>query len=241
MLETYLDESDNPIHKRFSVGALVIDQASKGNLLKELDSLTSSIAFSSGKDPHFRLELHGVNVYNGNKQWRGIPTRLRLHAYRKTLEITCRNAIGFIVKPINYDVLRYRDPHHLAMLWALERVQDIASDRSTSSLLFADRKPESEKGLRQAFEKARIIGTGGWRSTRLSRIDENVSFQDSSHNRLIQACDMALFIHHREVFDRLQHGSDLSTLPPDKAKSIVATRELNRIITPIKRSLPPWP
>jgi hypothetical protein len=240
MLETYLDESDNSIHKVFAVGALVVHQESRPIIWSELDEICRSVARQTGKAPGEPLELHGVNVYGGGKDWKGIPRRLRFYAYKKTFETITKHAIRFIVKPINYQEI-WRDPHHLAMLWALERVQDIAARRSTESLLFADRKPEAEQGLRQAFDSARITGTRGWRPTRLTRIKEEVSFEESSLNRLIQACDMALFIHHRRVFDQAEYEANPEKITPERAKSIAATKELARILEPIKSSLSPWP
>lgn len=240
MLETYLDESDNSHHKLFSVGALVIEQEARETISQRLDSICGTVAARLENPSLTTAELHGINVFGGEKEWDLVPPRLRINTYGKVLEVLRDHAIRFIIKPIRYETL-WRDPHHLAMVWALERVQDIAADRQTESLLFADRKPEAEHGLQLAFRAAQLNDTRGWRPTRLTRIKDKVNFVDSSTDRLIQACDMALFIHHRRIFDQLAYADKMEVLSPGKRKSIEAVRKLDSIIWPIRSALATWP
>ena len=55
--------------------------------------------------------------------------------------------------------------------------------------------------LQDAFSLAKVLGTGGYRSSSLNRLDQKIVFVDSKDSRLIQACDLILFILMRNRLD----------------------------------------
>jgi hypothetical protein len=237
MLYAIMDESFEERLKIFSVGILVFEEKSLSGIEEDLNGLCGILEKDHSIEPS--LELHGADMLHARGNWKQIPPRKRIYIYDQALQLIRKRAVKFIVKPINYGKLIHKDPHELSFLWGLERVQELAAKKNTKAKLIADQKPEAEKGLKLAFKRAKLKGTGGWRPSDLSRLDDNVDFQDSKKSRLIQACDLVLYIRSRVVFD--QFGEGLKERTPDKIKSIEATKRLYGIIQPITTILSIWP
>jgi len=188
----FVDESWQDELGIFCAGILVVEHKNINPLEKDLENLVSlSLADLPTAS---NLELHGYDIFQKKEDWGKVALRKRIWIYKNAIRAICRRAKSFIVKPIAYKKLHYRDPHELSLLWGLERVQEEALNYQDTVKIIADAKPESETGLQKAFEYAQRVGTGGYRSSSLSRLDQTIVFKDSKESKLIQACDLALYI-----------------------------------------------
>lgn len=224
MLQAFLDESEQRELNIFAAGILLIKCENiiplTNNLEKLSRDMTDQIERENKSD--FSLELHGYDIFHRKGGWKNFHPRERISAYGTAVELINQKIERFIVKPIDYERLTVRDRHVLSMTYGLERVQKIADHRQIEKVkITADKKPESERMLQQAFDRVKMFGTGGYRSSNLNRLDEKINFVDSKDSRLIQACDLILFILMRNMLEE-KRGEN---------KSGKATKEICEKIT----------
>lgn len=213
MLQAFVDESEQRELKIFAAGILLIKCENIIPLTNDLEKLSRDMTdqIEEGDKPDFSLELHGYEILQRKRGWEKFATWQRIWVYNKAVELIDQKIEKFIIKPINYENLRIRDPHEISMSYGLERVQDIAAHQNIEKVkITADKKPESEKMLQDALNGVKIFGTGGYRSSDLKRLDKEISFVDSKDSRLIQACDLILYILMRNMLENKKGGEDSS-------------------------------
>ena len=208
MLQAFVDESEQRELTTFAAGILLIKCENIIPLTNDLEKLSREMTdqIEEGNKPDSSLELHGSEIFHGKGAWGNFAPRQRIWCYNKAVELIDQKIEQFIIKPINYEKLRQRDPHEMSMTYGLERVQDIAARQHIEKVkITADEKPESEKMLQDAFSLAKVLGTGGYRSSSLNRLDQ-INFVDSKDSKLIQACDLILFILIRNMLEEKRGG-----------------------------------
>ncbi|ANY06187.1 DUF3800 domain-containing protein [Pseudonocardia sp. HH130630-07] len=208
MLLAYLDESYTDTH--YFIGALVVGEAAARPLTADLDAVLARAAANyPGID--VSLELHAHELVGAKGGWKPMARmlRARIGIYEQVLTAIARHDARFIVQGI--DRAKHsrlysapQNPHSLALTWTMERVNEYARqiERGTATptfaLLLADEVDQRDEHRRNLWTAQRT-GTWGYRAQVLDRIVDTIYFTPSHSSRLLQAADLATFVHRRRT------------------------------------------
>ena len=178
------------------------------------DGLSEVLKEAARTVGHPISELHGHPIFHGEGEWEGAPPAVRISLYRQAMRAVGRQDVHIFISGVDVRGLAQRygakawHPHDVVLRHLLERVNDHAELRREPALVIADELGRDDR-LRHRTTLAHVksVGTGGIRSSKLSRIVDTIHFAPSQHSRLLQAADLVAFLHQR----RLHH--DDSTAP----------------------------
>jgi hypothetical protein len=197
MLLAYVDESYTPDY--FYLGSVVVDGVAAKRIEDGLNEVMHDYRGQFGLTAS--TELHGHPLFQGREGWSGVPTRVRINVYDRSMGVIGSSGARVILRGMNVrrQRERYNDPHppHEVVLGhLLERVNTYAGGERAHALILADEVHAQERH-RTNFRGFRDGGTPGYRSSTLPRLLDTIHFAPSHHSRLLQAADLVTFMHRR--------------------------------------------
>ena len=152
-------------------------------------------------------ELHGYELFQGERWWKGVPPRARIAVYGKALDSIAEHSTALVLRgvhsaglPLRY---AYPDPPHTVVLsHLLERVHEFVAQQKEQVLVIADEVGEQARH-RADLDIYRRKGTPGYRGKKLTTIVDTLHFAPSHASRLLQAVDLVTFLY-RRVYDHTE-------------------------------------
>lgn len=201
MLLAYVDESYTDHF--FFLGALVVTSGDQICFIEEgLDALIEEFRESGAADLPDDVELHGYEMFQGADGWSSVPVRVRIAMYRRALRIVRESGAKVYLRGMDCERQRERyatpwPPHEVVLDFVLESMQARAARDDDYVLVVADEVHTSERH-RTNFRFAKRRGTfGNYKSSKLARIVDTIHFAPSHHSRMLQAVDLATYLHRR--------------------------------------------
>ena len=197
VLLAYVDESYTDNH--FFLGVVVVDGESAARLERTLNDIVASYAGQFGLSPD--TELHGYELFQGEKAWSAVPTRVRINVYARAMNAIGASGARVILRGMDCkrqrERYKYPDPPHEVVLGhTLERINALARGRHDWALVLADEVHTDERH-RTNFRDFRRTGTPGYLSSKLPRLLDTIHFGPSHFSRGLQAADLVTFMHRR--------------------------------------------
>ncbi|MGN2640954.1 DUF3800 domain-containing protein [Nocardia takedensis] len=202
MLLAYIDET----YKRgneFWVSALVCPGDAVPAITAALDAVVARAVakFSVLSED---AELHGYELDAGSGHWAPLKTmaRARVGVYQEAIQtIASFDELawfrgGMIERKLGWNETNGGNPHEWALKFLLERVNSHADKAGEPVLCICDEVPNRDI-YRRHLQDYRRYGTGGYASSKLSRIADTLHFAPSCHSRMVQAADMVTYVLNR--------------------------------------------
>lgn len=201
VLLCYIDESYSAAH--YYLAALVCPEDQALGLAAVLDAVVEKTAASfDGVSPD--AELHGYDIFQGIKDWEPLAKmpRARIAVYDQALAAIGAHQVQVVIEGIHpTSRLHSREPHSVLMCWMLERLDTLAARRGELVLVIADEPggQAQQSEYRADLSTYRAVGTGGWKSRRITTVVDTLHFAPSESSRLVQAADLIAFLWHRRA------------------------------------------
>lgn len=215
MLLAYADESYT--RERYYIAAVVVDGAMVGKLSRALDQVVEETADDHG-GVHTRAELHAHDLVGGSGDWfRLAPKiRVRIGVYQRALDALVDHDTKIIYRGVDIPALDARypgghdHPHSIALNFLIEDLDAYAAREGEYALLIADEVGDQNQYRRDLWSYQQS-GTWGWKSRQITRVVDTIHFAPSHASRLVQAADLAVFLHrrirtHQETDQRAQRA-----------------------------------
>lgn len=197
MLFAFIDESYTD--DRYWIAAVVIHVDHIGQLS---DALAQSAHYASTFGVPLGTEFHGHRIMNGLDGWESIhrKTRAAGQIYRHAARAIATTPARLYFEGVDISLLnrryRYPDPPHLIVLrHVLERVNQYAASQRDTVVVICDEVQGSDDHARK-FGEYKLIGTPGFRSSRLQSL-EQIMFANSEQSPGLQAADLAVYLQRR--------------------------------------------
>lgn len=198
MLLCYLDESYTK--NRYYIAALVVPQESVSPLAGALDEVVRQ----AHRNYHVPRdgELHGHEVFHGEKIWRGVHPRQRIGVYNDAFQaIADHPDVGILLRGVDSKRLRERytspyPPHQVVLMHTLEQIDATAKAAGDLALIIADEVDGQSDHRRQLWEWQHYA-TEGYLARQIAYVIDTMHFVPSCDNRLVQAADLIAFLHRR--------------------------------------------
>ena len=181
------------------MAALICSGAGAQQLTRGLDEVVEQAVGDYGVDS--QAELHGYELFQGERWWDGVPVRARIAVYGAALDVIGEHCETIILRGIHSAGLRERykhpeEPHSLVLLHLLERINEYGMRHQEHLLVIADEVGEQARH-RSDLALYRRRGTWGYRSAQLTQIVDTLHFAPSHASRLLQAVDLVVFLYRR--------------------------------------------
>ncbi|WP_434168940.1 DUF3800 domain-containing protein [Clavibacter michiganensis] len=160
-------------------------------------------------------EFHGHELMGGSGDWLNFRGKHREAAgtYAAALDVARRAGVVYIFRGM--DRVRHRErysnpypPHGIVLAHLLERINDHhrqhCGPEEPGVRVVADDIATHEEHQRE-FRSYQTLGTPGYRSSILERIQAPIEFASSAENDGLQAADMAVYLHRRRHTIRETH------------------------------------
>lgn len=201
MLFAYIDESERDSLAYF-LGALVCTLEQAQFISTSLVGLIGAFAHDFPKvDPD--SEFHGSSIMRAAEEpWRSIPIGARFWLYSKALRIVAESHATALIEGVNVSKLVARNyvrpfsPREIAFNYLLEKVDARGKFSNSMVQLIADDHHTSEISASN-FRSYQLIGTFGYKSSKLPNLLSPIEFVDSKSDRVLQASDMVTYIFNR--------------------------------------------
>lgn len=210
MILAYLDESGNtgadltdesqPFHY---VGALLVPEGAWSTTKAAIGTIVEFATASGYEGDASHCELHGKEILQGNRGWRGVSITNRLAIFSRCLDVMETHDLQMVRGGCNKRLLRERDvkthhPHSIALWLCLERVALVARRTGQLAVMIADDCGSSHKELsRQTLLRYRRDGAPFGSTVDFSCLVEVIHFMPSHDSPHIQVCDVAMYIQQR--------------------------------------------
>lgn len=201
MLIAYLDESYD--QDQYFIGAAVADMSAWEQVedgFAKLRALNNGLHGTS-----LTAEFHGHCIMGGRDDWKVLRGKHREAAalYESALRIARDAGVKYMLRGVDVARLnaRYRypeHPHKVVLGHLLERINEycVQTAQADRCIVIADEVSGQEQ-YRRHFEEYQLIGTPGYRSSRLARIDAPIQFARSDLVDGLQTADLAVYLHRR--------------------------------------------
>lgn len=149
------------------------------------------------------VELHGSTMMRAaDPPWRSVPLLIRFRIFEEVLQAVRDSGARVYIEGI--DVRRQlargyptlMAARELAFSHILERLNDCCHPGEPEIKVLADDHHTAEIS-RSNFNRYRVAGTYGYRSSRLRHVHPRIEFIESHTDRLLQAADMVTYIYNR--------------------------------------------
>lgn len=199
MLHAFIDESEYK-DKYFILTALIVKDENLEALNNDLASLIFDYALTTGTS--FDAELHGHDLMQQKKDWKGVPLNITASIYKRALGIVNKHASALFVETIDRECQRrkYTNPYNhrtIAIGYILERVHEYAFRVNDEATAYLDDHYTAPEG-RKEFIQYKAMGTFGYKSSKLSTIKE-LDFYDSRTLMGLQGADLCCYIYQRKL------------------------------------------
>jgi len=148
-------------------------------------------------------ELHGAQIFQGQKGWRQVSIENRLAVMEKCAETVEKHNVKIAFGGCNKQLLKrtYSQPHHphdLATWLCLERVARYANARNELTVLIADDcSPDHKRLSRGALSRYRTYGAPFGPTVNFDCLLDTIHYMSSSESPHIQLSDVLLYIFQR--------------------------------------------
>jgi hypothetical protein len=188
----YIDETHNADSYWICAAVVPVEniRPAQAALVAVAEEAATAYAISSP-----RPELHGHDLFHGERDFYGVPPRARVDVYAKALDILAAAEPRIVLRGVRRPEIRMLSPHRLAWRYAIESVDELGG--AGPILVVADEHAETEAALRGDIRSYISYGTGGWRPREIVNVLPDLRFIDSRMNSLLQATDLAAFLHQR--------------------------------------------
>lgn len=201
MLLTYVDESYTK--ERYFIAALLVPEIEASSLTRALDTIVTDASHAYGRVSS-RAELHGYDLFSGKGDWLQLAgeIRVRIGVYNKAFQAIADHDVHVIIRSVDIPRLDKRyptghnHPHSIVLTHLLERIDECAAAMDQLALVIADEVSDQDDYRRDLWDYQRS-GTGGYRSSKLTRIVDTIHFAPSRASRLVQAADLVAFMARR--------------------------------------------
>ncbi|WP_290599303.1 DUF3800 domain-containing protein [Lawsonella sp.] len=197
MYHAFIDESECGTH-HFFLTALIVNDANLDSLNSALDGLMLIASMTeTGKHLDPTTELHGYDMMQQKRDWKGQPLRFCASIYKQALGITRAFADAVYTEGIDRKHLERRygsrayDPRSIAISYLLERVNEYCIRKNDTVVAILDDHYTAPEG-RKSFIRYKDQGTFGYRSSCLPQI-MSIDFRDSRSIRALQAADLCCY------------------------------------------------
>lgn len=213
MLFAFIDESYT--QERYYVAAVVVDA---DDISKIAAGVSRAAEYAMGFGVELGTEFHAHSIMSGRDGWEPVQGKPRaaIAVLRRLLQELTEQPADVYIEGVDVPRLnaryRYPDPPHLvALRHVLEDIQQAATKRDESVVVICDEVTDQESH-RKKFGEYQMIGTPGFRSTTLSRI-EQFMFADSRQSPGLQMADAVAYLYrrrdaHLEASDRTKRAVD---------------------------------
>lgn len=231
MRYAFVDESYS--RERYFVGAFVVRDDQLAVVKK---AVGATLRYAEGFGVDSAAELHGHEIMSGKGDWSPLrgKTRAALSIYRQALTQIAgiRDARAFVegvdVARLNARYSYPQPPHQIALRHLLEKLNTHAAAVGDRVVVIADEVPDQQAhAMRMASYQT--LTTGGYKPSRLARIDFPITFGKSAESPGLQCADLIVYLHRRIDANSLTQG-----------QSITAARDLWAILTPLRPSARRW-
>ncbi len=218
MLIAYVDESYN--QDFYFIGAAITTQEKWEQLEEGYAALRKQIGADHGVPAD--VEFHGHELMGGAGEWSPLRGKHREAAgiYAAALRIARDAEVRYLFRGVDVNRLnaRYRypdQPHKVVLQHLLERVnayrrQYFFSD-TEEVIVVADEIATQEEHRRQ-FESYQLLGTPGYRSSKLDLISSPIQFASSKNAVGLQAVDLAVYLRRRRHTVTETHPKSAATM-----------------------------
>lgn len=204
VLQAFLDESYNADF--FSIGAAIAEADDWDAVEDGFHQIIKQAVKDYGISHD--AELHGHELMGGSNGWEPLRGKHREIAdiYATALRILIDHHVVFIFRGI--DVLRLRrrykypdPPHKIVLGHILERIDDYGKTQGAgpNSMIAACDEVGTQIEHQADFLSAKLLGTPGYRSSKLERISAPLNFLSSQPVPEIQAADLAVYLYRRRA------------------------------------------
>lgn len=203
MLIAFFDESYPQGMAKYSVAAVVMDMQSLFDLNREIRAVMA-YANQAFKIP-LTAELHAHQMMQGRGEWKPVAGKHRAveKIYTKALQAVVDSGAKVFIEGIDVEAQQRRyvnahHPHRVTLAYDLERIDEYASSRDRRVLVMADEVPEqAEHAASMALYS--VVGTPGYKSSKLHQIIHPVRFDDSRLHTGLQIADLVAYLYNRRV------------------------------------------
>lgn len=187
----------------YCVSAVVLDMVSLFNLGTEMRAVMKYAADAHGVPAG--TELHAHPLMQGSKGWKAVAgkPRVKERIYTKVLEAIVKSGGRVFIEGMDVERQKARyskphSPHEVTLSYVLERVSDYATGRARQVLVVADEVPNQEQHA-ASMTLYSLVGTPGYRTSKLPQILHPVRFDDSSLHHGLQAADFVAYLYNRKI------------------------------------------
>ena len=199
-LVAFVDESYRDDH--YYVGAVVCASGNLIDLSQRLSAIRHECARKYGVDPQ-ATEFHAHDLMQGRNDWDALRGRTgeAVWVYRQVVRAIVDTNSRILIEGIDVRRLHARyaypdPPHEVALRHLLERIDERCADAGRTVHVECD-IIDKQNELTRVFQRFASTGTPGYRSSRLPRIHQPLSFVDSRTSDGVQAADMAIYLYRR--------------------------------------------
>lgn len=200
MLHAFVDESERD-DTHYFLGALVLNDGQLHTLRVALDGImakhTATFPALAG------AELHGSTMMRAEEEpWRSVPLRIRFRIFEETMQAVFDSGARVYVEGVN--ILRQiargyptiTPARELAFSHLFERINDCCHSSEPQVRVVADEHHTAQIS-RSNFNRYRMAGTYGYRSSRLPNVHPQIEFIQSHTDRALQAADLVTYLFNR--------------------------------------------
>ncbi|MGO1393864.1 DUF3800 domain-containing protein [Agrococcus casei] len=229
MFHTYLDESYTADF--FSIGAVIADESTWDKIGEDLAAVLEFAARKYDVEPE--AEFHGHEIMGGVKKWKALRGKHReaAHIYAMALDAIIGPDVSVVFRGLDIPRLhaRYKypnKPHAIVLQHILERIDAHCGWRGATdeSVIVVCDEVGTQLEHQTEFMNAKLLGTPGYRSSRLKRISQPINFVSSDSVRGVQAADLVTYLLRRRA-----------VIPEERNKD--AERAMSRLSAKIDESL----
>ncbi|RLY93773.1 DUF3800 domain-containing protein [Kocuria tytonicola] len=199
-LYAFVDESYQQDH--YYIGCMVLDLDQYMDLCERFEDLGRHVAEKYGVDPD--IEFHGHPMMQGRKEWQCLRGQVHesVSLYRQAMRHIQAVGARVIIEGVDVARLnaryRYPDPpYEITLRHALEKTNDLTERMGYDSCLVRADMISKHQDFREAIEGYTRVGTPGYKSQRLERIEQPIEWFDSAQERGIQAVDLVVYMYRR--------------------------------------------
>ncbi|HEY4269066.1 MAG TPA: DUF3800 domain-containing protein [Galbitalea sp.] len=199
MLFAFIDESYT--QDRYYVCAFVVHE---DQLTPLAAAVKSAGVYAEGFGVVPGSELHAHDMMAGDGGWKAIRRvpSAAIAIYKRALQelVGIPTAKMFIsgvdVVRLNARYSYPEPPHRVTLKYLLEAVDRYAVKVNEEVMVIADELPDQADHSRRA-ENYQIVGTGGYRSSKLATIQMPITFGSSADSPGLQAADLVVYLYRR--------------------------------------------
>lgn len=202
MLIAYLDESYEK--DLYCIGAAIAEQSAWETVEDEFEKLRA--LNNEIHETPLDAEFHGHCIMGGTDDWTPLRGQHRQAAgvYKAALGVARDAGVKYIFRGLDVPRLnaRYRyphPPHQVVLGHLLERIDLYMQDvdpGGENCIVVADEIAEQAEHQRR-FAEYQLVGTPGYRPSKLQRISAPISFASSRLSEGIQVADLATYMFRR--------------------------------------------